>query len=164
MADMRSTRLFFILFFALVNSAFAESCWESAAQRYGVNATILHAIAMTESAMNVRALNRNANGSVDVGLMQINSLWFPRLAEMGIEPEDLWDECTSVHVGAWVLAGYIRRFGYNWRAVGAYNAGPSSSPESELKRKKYAQRVFHNLSASNPADGLRIRAGYAGDS
>ena len=57
---MRSTRLFFILFFALVNSAFAESCWESAAQRYGVNATILHAIAMTESAMNVRALNRNS--------------------------------------------------------------------------------------------------------
>ena len=164
MIDMRSTRFFFILFFALGNSAFAESCWESAAQRYGVNASILHAIAMTESAMNIRALNRNANGSVDVGLMQINSLWFPRLAEMGIEPEDLWDECTSVHVGAWVLAGYIRRFGYNWRAVGAYNAGPSSSPESELKRKEYAQRVFHNLSASNPADGLRIRAGYADDS
>ena len=163
MAEMRSTRLFFILLLALVNSASAESCWESASQRYGVNAAILHAIAMTESAMNVRAMNRNANGSVDVGLMQINSLWFPRLAEMGIEPEDLWDECTSVHVGAWVLAGYIRRFGYNWRAVGAYNAGPSSSLESELKRKEYAQRVFHNLSTRKPADGLRVRAGYAGD-
>ncbi|MFQ5469749.1 MAG: lytic transglycosylase domain-containing protein [Gammaproteobacteria bacterium] len=160
---MRNTALFFILFFAVVNSAFAERCWQSAAERYGIHTAILRAIAMTESAMNVRAVNRNTNGSVDVGLMQINSRWFPRLAEMGIEPGDLWDGCTNVQVGAWVLAGYIRRFGYNWRAIGAYNAGPSSAPDSELKRINYAQRVFHNLSVSNPPDGMRIRAGFSGD-
>jgi len=164
MVDMRGIKLFFILFVAVVNSAFAESCWQSAAERYGIDATILRAIAMTESAMNVRAVNRNTNGSVDVGLMQINSRWFPRLAEMEIQPGDLWDGCTNVHVGAWVLAGYIRRFGYNWRAIGAYNAGPSSSPETELKRITYAKRVFHNLSINNPPDGLRIRAGHTGDS
>jgi len=154
---MRSTILFFILFVAVVNSAFAESCWQSAAERYGIHPTILRAIAMTESAMNVRAVNRNTNGSMDVGLMQINSRWFPRLAEMGIKPEDLWDECTNVHVGAWVLAGYIRLFGYNWRAIGAYNAGPSSSPDSERKRINYAKRVFNNLSINNSSDGLRLR-------
>lgn len=65
------------------------------------------------------------------------------------------------HVGAWVLAGYVRRFGYNWRAIGAYNAGPSLSPKSELKRINYAQRVFHNLFIDNPPDGLRIRAGHS---
>ena len=160
---MRSTELFLILFFAVVNSVSAESCWQSAAERYGIHTTILRAIAMTESAMNVRAVNRNTNGSVDVGLMQINSRWFPRLAEMGIQSGDLWDGCTNVQVGAWVLAGYIRRFGYNWRAIGAYNAGPSSTPDSELKRINYAQRVFHNLSVSHPPDGLRIRAGLSGN-
>jgi len=160
---MRSTILFFILFVAVVNSAFAESCWQSAAERYGIHTTILRAIAMTESAMNVRAVNRNTNGSVDVGLMQINSRWFPRLAEMGIEPEDLWDRCTNVHVGAWVLAGYIRHFGYNWRAIGAYNAGPSSSPDSERKRITYAKRVLHNLSFNSATDGLRILAGNSSD-
>lgn len=163
MVDMRSMKLAFI-FFSVVNSAFADNCWQFAAERYGINASILRAIAMTESAMNDRAVNRNTNGSVDVGLMQINSLWFPRLAEMEIQPEDLWDGCTNVHVGAWVLAGYIRRFGYNWRAIGAYNAGPSSSPESELKRITYANRVFHNLSVSGPPDGLRLRAGHTGES
>lgn len=154
---MRSTKLFFILLVAVVNSAFAESCWQSTAERYGIHTTILRAIAMTESAMNARAVNRNTNGSVDVGLMQINSRWFPRLAEMGIKPEDLWDGCTNVHVGAWILAGYIRRFGYNWRAIGAYNAGPSSSPDSERKRTKYAKRVFNNLSFNDSSDGLRLR-------
>lgn len=160
---MRGTKHFFILFVAVVNSAFAESCWQSAAERYGIHRTILRAIAVTESAMNVRAINRNTNGSVDVGLMQINSRWFPRLAEMGIEPGDLWDGCTNVHVGAWVLAGYVRRFGYNWRAIGAYNAGPSSSPDSERKRITYAKRVFHNLSSNSATDGLRIRAENTGD-
>lgn len=157
MVDMRSTTLLFILFIAVVDSAFAESCWQSAAERYGIHPAILRAIAMTESAMNVLAVNRNSNGSVDVGLMQINSRWFPRLAEMGIESEDLWDGCTNIHVGAWVLAGYIRRFGYNWRAIGAYNAGPSSSPDSERKRINYAKRVFNNLSISDSFGGLRLR-------
>ncbi len=160
---MRSTVIFMILLVAVVNSVSAESCWRSAAERYGINTTILRAIAMTESAMNAHAVNRNTNGSVDVGLMQINSRWFPRLAEMGIQPGDLWDRCTNIEVGAWVLAGYIRRFGYNWRAIGAYNAGPSSTPGSERKRRNYAQRVFHNLSVNNPPDGLRIRAAFSDD-
>lgn len=161
---MRGMKLFFILFIAVVNSAFAESCWQSAAERYGIHTTILRAIAITESAMNVHAVNHNTNGSMDVGLMQINSRWFSRLAEMGIQPEDLWDGCTNVHVGAWVLAGYIRRFGYNWRAIGAYNAGPSSSPETERKRIIYAKRVYHNLSINSHPDRLRIRAGHTDNS
>lgn len=144
------------LIFAVSGSAFAQSCWKSASERYAIHVSILHAIARTESAMKPEAINRNINGSVDVGLMQINSRWFPQLAEMGIQPGDLWNSCTNIHVGAWVLAGYIRQFGYGWRAIGAYNAGPSSKASSEEKRRIYAQRVYHNLvSGTDPDFGMR---------
>lgn len=91
-----------MLFFAVVNSAFAETCWQTAAERYGVHTNIPHSIARTESAMDAQAVNRNINGTVNVGLVQINSRWFPKLAEMGIQPEDLWDGCTNMWVpGFW---------------------------------------------------------------
>ncbi len=157
---MRSLVLFMFLFFAALNNIFAASCWQSAAKRYGIHETLLRAIALTESAMDPRAIHRNTNGSVDVGLMQINSRWFPRLAEMGIQSDDLWNPCTNIHVGAWVLAGEIRRFGYTWQAIGAYNAGPALTVAREQRRIRYAQRVYHNLAKLNHhgGDGLRVRA------
>jgi len=105
--------------------------------------------------MDSQAINHNTNGSVDIGLMQINSRWFPRLAEMGIQPGDLWNPCTNIHVGAWVLAGEVRRFGYTWHAIGAYKA-----VARKQKRMRYAQRVYHNLANDNPhhSDGVRVYA------
>lgn len=72
--------------------------------------------------MRADALNRNRDGSWDVGLMQINSRWLPTLSRHGITAEQLWEPCVSIHVGAWILAGNFRRLGFNWEAVGAYNA------------------------------------------
>ena len=157
---MRSTLFFIFLFYAAINNAFAESCWQSAANRYGIHETILRAIAVTESAMDSQAINRNTNGSVDIGLMQINSRWFPSLAEIGIQPGDLWNPCTNIHVGAWILAGEIRRFGYTWQAVGAYHAGPAQSVVREQRRMRYAQRVYHNLANDKHhlSDGVRLYA------
>jgi len=71
--------------------------------------------------------------------------WFPQLAEMGLQPGDLWNPCTNIHVGAWILAGEICRFGYTWQAIGAYHAGPALTVAREQRRRKYAQRVYHNL-------------------
>ena len=160
MVIMRNTLFFIFLFYAAINNAFAESCWQSAAERYGIHETILRAIALTESAMDSQAINRNTNGSVDIGLMQINSRWFPHLAEIGIQRGDLWNPCTNIHVGAWVLAGEVRRFGYTWQAIGAYNAGPAQSVAREQRRIRYAQRVYHNLASDNYhfSDGVRIDA------
>ena len=117
----------------------AHACWDEAAARYGVNAYLLYAIARTESNLNPSALNRNKDGSYDLGLMQINSRWFPILRKYGIEEKQLWDPCTSIHVGAWILAQNMRRMGNSWEAVGAYN---SSKP---VYRLRYAQKVYKNL-------------------
>lgn len=115
------------------------SCWEQAAQRHQVNPHLLVAIAEVESGLRARAIGRNTNGSIDIGLMQINTLWLPELGRYGVSAKDLLDPCVSVHVGAWVLAQKMRRHGNTWTAVGAYNAG------SDGLRERYARKVARVL-------------------
>lgn len=114
-------------------------CFDEAAERYGVPAELLRTIAEVESSMNPRAININQNGTRDIGLMQINTWWLPKLEPFGIREEHLWDACTSVQVGAWVLAHNFKDLGYTWEAIGAYNA---KHPE---KRLAYARRVYRVL-------------------
>jgi len=118
----------------------AHACWEQAARKYGVDVHLLYAIAKTESSLKPTAVNRNnANGSYDVGLMQINSSWLPTLKRFGIEEKDLYEPCVSIDVGAWILAHNIRSYGNTWAAVGAYN---TPDPARGLQ---YAHRVYRNL-------------------
>ncbi|ABM97154.1 lytic transglycosylase domain-containing protein [Methylibium petroleiphilum] len=113
-------------------------CFKEAAERYKVSEALLRAIAKTESNFNPKALNRNSNGTEDIGVMQINSSWLPTLAQFGIGREQLKDPCTNVNIGAWVLANNIARHGETWRAVGAYNAATPS------KQVVYVEKVWLN--------------------
>ncbi len=122
-----------------------DGCFDDAGSRYGVAPALLEAIARAESGLDPTARNANRNGSTDVGLMQINSRWLSRLAEHGIDASALWDPCLNVHVGAWILAQSIRRYGYNWTAVGAYNAGTGRDAATERRRRAYAARVSRHL-------------------
>lgn len=131
------TRL--ILALVLLASVPAHACWDDAATRYQVNSALLHAIARTESGLNPLAIGRNPNGSHDIGLMQINSAWLSTLATYGISERDLFEPCTNIHVGAWILAYNFYRIGYTWDAVGAYN---SVNPRS---RRTYIDKVRRNL-------------------
>ncbi len=111
-------------------------CFEEAGERYDVPASLLKIIALVESDMRPNATNVNADGSEDIGLMMINSGWLPQLAKFGIRRADLFEPCTSVMVGAWVLANNIEKLGYNWDAIGAYNA------RSRVKREIYADKIY----------------------
>ncbi len=132
----------------------AQACWEEAATRYQVSSQLLHAIARTESALNPQAVGRNRNGSRDIGLMQINSWWLPKLAQYGIHEQDLFDPCTSIHVGAWILAQNVARHGYTWEAVGAYNA------TTPALRAAYITRVRRHL-APEPGSEPRTQSSHA---
>jgi len=112
-------------------------CFIGAGQMYGVSPSLLRAIAYVESTYHPQARNLNSDGSEDLGLMQINSWWLPKLAPYGINREMLLsDACTNVHIGAWILSQEIQQLGPSWRAVGAYNA------KSSDKARRYARRVF----------------------
>ena len=133
----------------------AQACWEDAASRYQVNSTLLYAIARTESGLNPKAIGSNNNGTRDIGLMQINSAWLPTLSRYGITERELFDPCTSIHVGAWILAGNIQRLGYTWDAVGAYN-----TPNPKLART-YIDKVRRHLSTNHAPSAFTARVSTA---
>lgn len=110
-------------------------CFEEAGATYGISPQLLWAIAKVESNFNPVAVNHNSNGTYDFGVMQINSSWAKILGK------DIWqslaDPCTNVKTGAWVLAICISKYGYNWEAVGCYNA------VNKNKRAIYANKVYN---------------------
>lgn len=128
-------------------------CFEAAAERYGVPAELLRAITRVESSFNPAAINdthKASTGSVDLGLMQINSAHLPRLATWGITREALMsDACLNVMVGAWLLAQKLHRNGYDWNGIGSYNAGCTRLKGQACTdaRNTYAWKVFKALRA-----------------
>ena len=126
--------------------AFSQ-CFEQAGQRYGISPVLLKSIAAHESGFNSRAVGHNNNGSEDIGLMQINSEHLPVLSGYGITRAHLFDPCLNINVGAWLLAGNIRRHGARWEAVGAYNAGCKAMSREECVRLRssYVAAVQRNM-------------------
>ncbi|MEZ8822487.1 MULTISPECIES: lytic transglycosylase domain-containing protein, partial [unclassified Vibrio] len=78
-------------------------------QHYNVDPDLLRSIAQVESSLDPNAYNENQNkkGQVtsrDFELMQINSSWFPRLAEFNVNETNVYEPCFNVSLGAWVLS------------------------------------------------------------
>lgn len=130
------------------------ACLAAAAAHHRVNLDLLRAIAAVESGFDPQAMGPpNRNGTHDIGLMQVNSSWLPRLARFGIDARRLREPCVSAYVGAWILADNIRRHGPVWRAVGAYNA---HSPERQAIYVGKVQRALAQagtISAAGPGRG-----------
>ncbi len=138
------------------------ACVEQVASYYGVPYSLVQAVSHVESRGNYRAINRsNKNGSEDIGLMQINSVWLPVLSKYGIRRSDLLDNpCVNAAVGSWILRKYFIRTG-NWvDALSAYNAGPR---RISLGRK-YALKViryWYKIEAKGRQEGV-VLAGDGG--
>jgi soluble lytic murein transglycosylase-like protein len=125
------------------NAAYA-SCWQAAAERYGIEPALLKAIAWQESRGRVDAVGpKLLDGNRALGLMQINSIHLPTLARYGIRREHLFNACVSQQVGAWILADCINRFGATWKSIGCYYAGPASkNTAAQIKYVLDVQRFY----------------------
>ncbi|MHB1949729.1 MAG: lytic transglycosylase domain-containing protein [Gammaproteobacteria bacterium] len=97
------------------------TCINQAALQYHVPATMIISVIKTENGRNGLSV-KNANGTYDLGVMQINSSWIHKLRNKGITEEQIKsDPCVNVSVGTWILAQGIAN-GEGWKGVGNYHS------------------------------------------
>lgn len=88
---------------------------------------------------------RNTNGSHDLGPMQVNSAWAPRIAVLvGRSPVEVrsWlvsDPCFNANAARWLFLTALRTTGDFWKAVGVYH-----SPTA-WRQRRYALRVAGHM-------------------
>lgn len=111
------------------------------AEDFGLPPLLLWSVAYTESQLNPLAINRNTNGSTDIGIMQINSIHLPELKASGISRDDLFNPEINIGVGAYYLKQCVDRYGLNSKAIICYNG---FSRENKIY-KTYAKKVIRNL-------------------
>jgi soluble lytic murein transglycosylase-like protein len=120
-------------------------CFDRAGVMYGISPGLLEAIARVESGLDPDAINRNADGTYDYGLMQINSRWQEKLSSKW---RHLSDPCYNVMVGSWILKQCINRYGYTWDAVACYHTGKGVSDIKDARKQRaitYVHKVREAL-------------------
>lgn len=120
----------------LASSAHA-ACWHEAAATYGLDPMELGAIACVESRFRIDALS-------PVGARGVMQVMPSNARAAGMHPDVLWDACTNIYMGAWVLAQMKAKHGDTWEAVGAYNASCTKlkGVACRTARSKYAWAVY----------------------
>lgn len=114
-------------------------CVAEAAQEYGVPLAALMGILAAEGGTVGEAVG-NANGSWDLGPMQVNTCNLNTLVSQGFTPEAiLRDGCENARAAAWILRREVERTGNIWTAIGLYH---SRTPEL---RDAYIARVRQHL-------------------
>lgn len=126
------TRL--IIAVSVLSNVLMANPYVDAGERQNIDPWMIYSVAKVESGNNPLALNKNRNGTYDIGIMQINTVHLPILAKYGISRDDLWNPETNIHVGAWVLGGCIKKHGYTTKALDCYNGD---------KTGRYSKKVLN---------------------
>ena len=126
-------------------------CVQAAATYHSVNPWVLQAILSVESGFKPNAVNRNQNGTIDVGMAQINSAHFARLKALGVMPDRLMDSCVATYVAAWFLAEKIRQNGLSWYGIATYHS------KTRCYNDRYAALLRNKLREWQVLDGPRER-------
>lgn len=139
------------------------ACFVASGAKYSIDPRLLWAIAETESSGRADARNLShlpRTGTIDIGLMQINSSWLPTLARYGITRDRLLaDPCLNIDVGAWILARTIRQQGASWDAVGAYNTACTQlkGDACTASRQEYVRKVWSWYQGTPPPRQASVR-------
>lgn len=98
------------------------SCINHSAVEFHVPASLIVSVLSIERGA-TGTINRNKNGTYDMGPMQINSSWLPILKKYGYSANDIiYDACKNVQVGTWILANNISKSNKLWKGIGNYHS------------------------------------------
>ena len=89
-------------------------------------------------------LEKNNDGSMDIGIMQINTSNIQGLRNVfpAISVKNLLKyPCFNISVGGYILNENFKRYGRKWLAVGVYNAGSKNNGKRIVIRYNYAKDV-----------------------
>lgn len=116
-------------------------CVRLSSESFSVPIALLFLVMETERGT-VGEYSVNANGTRDLGPMQINSLWLPVLAELGIAEESIRDNgCVNVAVAAWILRGHLLDTGDPLKALARYHS------RTPLVARRYLNAALAKASA-----------------
>lgn len=139
------TLAIFLLTLSQLNAKTYEACFKEAARKHNIPVQWLYAISFTESSFNPKSSNRNANGTRDYGLMQINSIWKKEAKRMGYSWHKIkTNPCTNIMFGSHILKSNIRRTKNMQYAIGAYNVGFAKTKKAKRLRLRYFNKVKKN--------------------
>lgn len=142
----------------MIADSFFAACLLAAANLYEVDYPLLHAIYAVEGGKD-GAVSKNTNGTVDIGRMQINSLWLPVIAEQAGVPKAMAyqklrdDACYNAKFAAWILKTEQVRTGDYWRGVGHYHSRTPRLRDGYIKRivsklhTLYGEHIFRKRKA-----------------
>jgi hypothetical protein len=99
----------------------------------------------------------NTNGTHDLGPLQVNSWWVPRIAKALARSEEMvryrlrFDPCFNVETARWIFVSGLRSRSGFWEAVGAYHS-PTVWRQREYARsvaahlrRRYGAKIFPQL-------------------
>ncbi|WP_298673928.1 lytic transglycosylase domain-containing protein [uncultured Sphingomonas sp.] len=101
----------------------------------------------------------NTNGTHDLGPLQINSSWVPRIARLVGRPEKQvrywlrYDACFNADAARWIFLSALRASGDYWKAVGIYH-----SPTG-WRQRAYAAKVAGHMRRAFGPNVFARRAG-----
>ena len=142
------------------DGAYIRDCLVAAGNAYGEPAALL-LILLNVEAGRLGAISPNTNGTVDIGPMQVNDMWVPKVAQHWATSRRaayraLRDNfCANVEAGAWILRmGLDEARGDLWEGVAFYH---SHNPDhkkiylaSVLKQVLRLQQVSRARPAAPP--------------
>ena len=128
----------------LERGRFVSECIIAASELYDFPAGVLVIILNVENGR-LGEVSGNKNGTVDIGPMQVNEIWVPKLAEhWGVSPDQAYralrDEvCANIEGGSWILRQALDEAKGNfWEGVALYHS------HSGAAKSAYLRSVYHH--------------------
>ncbi|MSP02344.1 MAG: lytic transglycosylase [Acetobacteraceae bacterium] len=125
------------------------ACMLATAQHYHLPPRVLPAIQRVEAGQH-GSISRNFNGSADLGVMQVNTAWVPRLAKAWqMKPEEvaarlIGDPCFNIAAAGAIMRIYLTEArGDVVRAVGYYHSHtPARASAYQMKVIRASVTLF----------------------